>query len=218
MNKTLIGQVKVLDVLILVAFGIIAYFLNSSTMEIVASLTGLLCVWLNAKENIWAYPIGIVNLTLFFIIFYQVNLYADATLQVIFFVLSIYGWVVWLTKRNGQAVRPTRGMTKNETIGLFVGVIALTGGWGYGLHILTDASIPYLDAFIASMSIFAQFFLSRKVLQNWLIWIAIDVLSIGMYIYKGLPLIAFTYFVFLLICIFGYISWKKEMKTTVVAH
>lgn len=218
MNKTLIGQVKVLDVLILVAFGIIAYFLNSSTMEIVASLTGLLCVWLNAKENIWAYPIGIVNLTLFFIIFYQVNLYADATLQVIFFVLSIYGWVVWLTKRNGQAVRPTRGMTKNETIGLFVGVIALTGGWGYGLHILTDASIPYLDAFIASMSIFAQFFLSRKVLQNWLIWIAIDVLSIGMYIYKGLPLIAFTYFIFLLICIFGYISWKKEMKTKVVAH
>lgn len=212
MNKTLVGQVKVLDVLILVAFGAIAFYLNSSMMEIVASLTGLVCVWLNAKENIWAYPIGIVNLTLFFIIFYQVNLYADATLQVVFFILSIYGWIVWLTKRGGQAVRPTRSMTKKETVGLFVGVLALTGGWGYGLHYLTDASIPYLDAFIASMSIFAQFFLSRKVLQNWLIWIAIDVLSIGMYIYKGLPLIAFTYFVFLLICIFGYVNWKKEMK------
>lgn len=212
-------KVKPVDMLVLLVFTALAFYLNSGWMEITASVTGLICVWLNAKENIWGYPVGIINLSLFFIIFYQVNLYADATLQVVFLILSIYGWVVWLTKREGQAVRPTRSMTKNEVIGLFVGVILVTGAWGYGLHLYTDASIPYADAFIASMSIFAQFFLSRKVLQNWLIWIAVDVLSVGMYLYKGLPLIAFTYFVFLIICIFGYVKWKKDMgvKTSVAS-
>ncbi|MCD7034289.1 nicotinamide riboside transporter PnuC [Metabacillus sp. GX 13764] len=201
------------DWLVLIIFIGLAWYSNSSWMEIAASLAGLVCVWLNAKENIWAYPVGIVNLALFFFIFYDVKLYADAALQVIFLVLSLYGWAVWLTKREGHPVRPTRTMTKTEGIFLFAGMVLVTGIWGYGLSAYTDASIPYADALIASMSIFAQFFLSRKVLENWFIWIAVDVLSVGLYLYKGLPLIAFTYFVFLIICIYGLISWKKELKS-----
>ncbi|MTH55080.1 nicotinamide riboside transporter PnuC [Bacillus mangrovi] len=206
-------MLKKYDWLVLIVFTGLALYLNSGWMEIAASLAGLVCVWLNAKENIWAYPIGIVNLTLFFFIFYEVKLYADAVLQIIFLVLSIYGWVVWLTKREGHSVRPTRKITRNETVFLFTGILLVAVSWGYGLSAYTDASIPYADASMASMSIFAQAFLSRKVLENWLIWIAVDILSVGIYLYKGLPLIAFTYFVFLLICIYGYISWKKEWQS-----
>lgn len=200
--------IKVIDALVLLGFMFAAFQLNSSTIEVVAGLTGLVCVWLNAKENIWAYPIGIINLSLFFIIFTEYNLYADATLQVIFLVLSIYGWYIWLTKRDGHKVRPTRVMTRNEVIGFVVGTVVVTALWGYGLTTWTDASVPYADALIATMSIMAQFYLSRKVLQNWIIWIVVDVLSIGLYMYKGLDLIALTYSIFLVICIFGYIRWK----------
>ncbi|WP_214626043.1 nicotinamide riboside transporter PnuC [Paenibacillus agaridevorans] len=188
----------------------IAWFTSSTTLEIVATTTGLLSVWLTARQNIWAWPVGLVNVGCFFFMFLEVKLYADMMLQVVFFVLSIYGWIVWLTKREGAKVRPTRNLTKPLAILLGMLAVAVTALWGYLLHAHTDASIPYADAFIATLSLIAQFLLSSKILQNWLVWIAVDVLSVGMYFYKELYALAFLYVIFLGIATSGYVSWKRD--------
>jgi nicotinamide mononucleotide transporter len=174
-----------------------------------ATLTGLLCVWLTTKENIWCWPIGLINVGCFFVMFYEAKLYADMTLQILFFILSIQGWVVWLTKRQNANVRPTKRLSTRMMLILPIILILATIAWGYVLTHYTDASIPYLDAFIATLSIIAQFLLSSKILENWYVWIAVDVLSVGMYLYKDLYSVAFLYFVFLVLAIIGMISWKK---------
>lgn len=198
------------EYVIALLFAVLAYATNASVLEIIASLTGLLCVWLNARENIWNYPFGFVNAVLFGIMFFQAKLYADMMLQGFFILLMIYGLVVWLTKRDGHVVRPTRSMTRFERYFTPFVIVGLTFIWGALLSSMTDASIPFLDAFIATLSVVAQWFLSKKVLENWVLWIIIDVLSVGMYIYKDLYIVAFTYLVFLVIATYGYISWKKE--------
>lgn len=191
---------------------VIAYFTSSSTLEIVATVTGLLSVWLTARENIWAWPTGLVNVACFFYMFWEVKLYADMTLQVFFFVLSIYGWVVWLTNRGAAKVRPTRKIHPKMAAILFVFMLAATWGWGFWLANHTDASVPYADAFIATLSLIAQFLLSYKVLENWYCWLLVDVLSIAMYAYKELYVLAFLYLIFLGIAAMGLYSWKKQWK------
>ena len=94
----------------------IAIYTSSTAIEIVATMTGLLCVGLTAKEHIWAWPIGLVNVGCFFVMFGEAKLYADMMLQVIFFVLSVYGWIMWLTNREGTKVRPTRKITPRLTL------------------------------------------------------------------------------------------------------
>jgi nicotinamide mononucleotide transporter len=168
---------------------------------------------MTAREHIWAWPIGLVNVGCFFFMFWEAKLYADMTLQVFFFVLSIYGWVVWLTKREGAKVRPTRTITWRLSVVLGLLLITVTLIWVYVLKHFTDASIPYADAFIATLSLLAQYLLSSKVLENWLCWVAVDVLSIAMYFYKGLNGVAFLYVIFLIIAAAGYISWKRELQS-----
>ncbi|MGE6231179.1 nicotinamide riboside transporter PnuC [Paenibacillus chitinolyticus] len=195
---------------LLAAMLTIAWLTSSSAFEIAATTTGLLCVWLTARENIWSWPISLVNVACFFYMFWEVKLYADMALQVFFFLLSIYGWIVWLTKREGAGVRPTRKIAPWLILPLVLFLVGATAGWGYVLHKYTDASIPYADAFIATLSIIAQLLLSAKILENWTVWIAVDVLSIGMYAYKGLDTIAFLYLIYLGIAIAGLITWKRN--------
>jgi nicotinamide mononucleotide transporter len=191
----------------------IAIYTSSTAIEIVATTTGLLCVWLTAKENIWSWPVGLVNVGCFFVMFWEAKLYADTMLQVFFFILSVYGWIMWLTKREGTKVRPTRKITSRLTFILSVFLVVMTLLWGYVLQTYTDASIPYADAFIATLSLIAQYLLSSKVLENWLIWIAVDVMSVAMYAYKDLYAVAFLYLIFLFIAIAGYVGWKRALHT-----
>ncbi|MCM3631155.1 nicotinamide riboside transporter PnuC [Paenibacillus glycanilyticus] len=201
-NRSMLG--------LLAAILAVVYFTSSSAIEIAATTTGLAAVWLTAKEKLWTWPISLVNVACFFYMFLDVKLYADMTLQVFFFVLSIYGWAVWMTKRGGAAVRPTRVWTPRMAVLLIVFLIVFTLAWGYLLERHTDASIPYLDAFIATLSLVAQFLLSYKILQSWYFWIVVDVLSIGMYFYKGLYTTSFLYVIFLGIAIMGLVEWKRE--------
>lgn len=195
---------------LLAAMLAVAYLTSSSALEIAATVTGLLCVWLTARENIWAWPIGLVNVVCFFYMFWEVKLYADMTLQVLFFILSVYGWLIWLTKRGTAKVRPTKRIDPRLTGFLLVFLLAVTWAWGTFLKTYTDASIPYADAFIATLSVIAQYLLSYKVLENWYAWIAVDILSVAMYLYKGLDAVACLYLIFLGIAVMGFISWKKQ--------
>ena len=197
---------------LVLAMLVVAYITASTPLEIVATVTGLLSVWLTARENIWAWPTGLVSVACFFYMFFEVKLYADMTLQVFFFVLSIYGWIIWLTKRGTAKVRPTRRINPKLAIALSISLFGFSAAWGYLLSQFTDASIPYMDAFIATLSLIAQYLLSNKVLENWYCWLLVDVLSIGMYAYKGLYALTFLYVIFLGIAALGLYSWKKQWK------
>lgn len=204
---------KWVNLVTIIALGIVAYFTSAGSLEIVATITGLVCVWLNAKENIWAYPVGFINAGCFFYMFWNVQLYSDAILQIVFFILMAYGWYIWLTKRKGNKVRPTTKLSNKHFAYWILAILVLGALWGSLIvRMFSDAAVPYLDALLLMGSIVAQLLLSRKILQNWLIWIAVDVLSIGLYWYKGLHLTSMLYLVFLLICIQGYIGWRKNYE------
>jgi nicotinamide mononucleotide transporter len=196
-----------------ILFFIVGYFTSSSTIEIVSAVSGLLCVWLAAKESIWSYPIGFVNIAAFMYIFWGAGLYADFTLQILFAALSAYGWVYWLKGKGNHTVKPTKRVTTSEIILYIVITIVGTFLWAnFNLMVFHGVALPYFDAFVAILSVIAQIMLSRKRLENWYVWIVVDVLSIWMYWYKDLHLLSLLYVFFLVNAVYGLIAWKSEFR------
>lgn len=202
----------VLGTLLIVAGTYVSWLIAPDPIQIIAAISGLLCVWLVARESIWNYPIGIVNIVALIFTFYGVKLFADFTLNIVFLILNIYGWYFWLKNRGNLKVRPTRNISKKELIVALLVVVLGTPVWGYVFDTYFGAALAYPDSFVMVASIVAQWFLSKKVIQHWYFWIAVDLVAIPIYLLKDLPLIAILYTVYLGICVNGLISWKKEMK------
>ena len=183
-----------------------------SPLEIIAALVGAISVWLSVRQNIWSWPTAIVNVVLYAIVFYEAKLYADMGLQVVYAVLSIYGWYEWLYGGAGRTeLRVTRTGARS---GVLLAVIAAAGSavLGVFLHRETDAALPFMDSFLSSTSLVAQWMMTKKLLENWAVWIAVDVLYVGMFIFKGLFLTSALYAVFLALAIKGLIDWRRSMS------
>lgn len=188
-------------------------FLQTSLLEWFGVFTGILCVWLAAKNNIYNWPIAIVSVIIYIFIFFESKLYADMGLQVYFFAMNVYGWYFWSKNRNNpEASRPIAIITKKEIILSILGVIVFTLILGFLLKKNTDASFPFLDSFCTACSLIAQVFLARKVLQNWLIWIFVDIIYVGMYISKDLQATAVMYALYVYIASVGYLDWRKTYR------
>lgn len=188
-------------------------FLQTSLLEWFGVFTGILCVWLAAKNNIYNWPIAIVSVIIYIFIFFESKLYADMGLQVYFFAMNVYGWYFWSKNRNNpEASRPIAIITKKEIILSILGVIVFTLILGFLLKKNTDASFPFLDSFCTACSLIAQVFLARKVLQNWLIWIFVDIIYVGMYISKDLQATAVMYALYVYIASVGYVDWRKTYR------
>jgi|SRR5687767_985894 len=185
-----------------------------SSLEIVAALFGVVSVSLSVRQNIWSWPTAIVNVGLYIFVFYDSKLYADTGLQVIYVVLNAYGWYHWLYGGKNRTELPvTRTPVR---VGVLLSGIVVAGTALIGTLLIrnTDASLPYLDALTTSTSLVAQWMMTRKLLENWLVWVAVDVVYIGMYINKSLYVTAVLYFVFLLLSIMGFIQWRRTLGRT----
>ena len=183
-----------------------------SPLELIAALVGALSVWLSVRQNIWSWPTAIVNVVLYAIVFYEAKLYADMGLQVVYAVLSIYGWYEWLYGGAGRTeLRVTR---TGARLGVLLALIAAAGSVVIGLflHHETDAALPFMDSFLSSTSLVAQWMMTKKLLENWAVWISVDVLYVGMFIFKGLFLTSALYAVFLALAIKGFIDWRRSMS------
>lgn len=192
-----------------------------SWIEAIAVIFGLLCVGLTIRQNIWCWPTGLVQVLLYIVIFYQVKLYSDLLLHVVYVGLQLYGWHHWRTggqpQNQSQAQQPSRpDVTKLAVTQLgdrslagwiFVTLVA-TALWGWGMGSLTDATLPYWDAFTTVASLSAQWLMTRKRLESWLFWIAVDVVAIAIYFHKSLWLTSGLYGVFLVMAIAGYRAWR----------
>jgi nicotinamide mononucleotide transporter len=184
-------------------------------LEVTGVVTGLLCVYLAARNNIWNWPIAIISVGIYIFIFFDTHLYADMGLQVYFMGMNIYGWYYWSRIPADEKKAPVLLVTKREIILSAIAVIIFTFILGTVLK-YTPASYPYIDSFCTACSLVAQVFLARKVLENWLIWIFVDVIYVGVYIFKGLHLTAIMYAIYVGIALLGYIDWKKDYKKQVV--
>ena len=174
-----------------------------TALEVIAALTGAISVYLSVRQNIWSWPTAIVNVVLYTLVFYDAKLYADMGLQVIYAALSIYGWYEWLHGgENKSALHVSR---TNARAGLVLAIIGLGGAGvlGFILRGATDAALPFMDSFLSSTSLVAQWMMTKKKLENWLVWIAVDVLYVGMFSFKHLYLTSALYAVFLVLAVRG---------------
>lgn len=179
-------------------------------LEVVATLFSAVCVFLAVKRKVINYPIGIVGTIAFFFFFMNVGLYSSAMLQVFFTAVQVYGWWFWLRGDKGSKPQITRVNRK-----WVIGGIVAAGAGAVGLSLITGAvgaKMAFADATIFGLSVVAQFFLDRKKLENWTVWIAVNVMSIYVYGSQGLALTTLLYVVFLFNAFYGYWEWNKEYR------
>lgn len=185
-----------------------------SRLELLAAIVGALSVWLSVRQNILSWPTAIVNVVLYAFVFRQARLYADMGLQVVYAVLSVYGWYEWL---HGGENRTELHVTRTSPrLAAGLTVVAAAGALALGLLLrnATDAALPFMDSFLSSTSLVAQWMMTRKKLENWLVWIAVDVLYVGMFVFKGLFLTAGLYAVFLALAVAGFRDWRRSLAAS----
>ncbi len=180
-------------------------------IEFFAVVFGLVAVYFNTKEIIWGWPTGIVGVILSGVLFYQVKLYADLGLHIVYVILGFYGWYKWLYGGKNQSELRVSRTNTSLMIGLIAAGIVGTAGIGYFFQQTTDADLPYWDAFTTAFSLVGQYMLAKKKLENWILWIVVDIVASGIYVMKELYLLALLYFLYLGLAAYGYRQWKKSL-------
>ena len=179
--------------------------------ETIAALLGVANVALVARRSVWNYPFAIAMVSLYGIVFFQHKLYSDALLQIFFLAINIYGWVIWRRAQGEEGEVIARSMTNMLRLGWLAIGIAATVIWSGAMAHYTDAALPWIDGPIAMTSVIAQILLSRRYWENWIVWIAVDIASIGMYWVKGLHVTTALYALFLGLSVWGLIGWRRSM-------
>nr|WP_236668544.1 nicotinamide riboside transporter PnuC [Hymenobacter rubidus] len=188
------------------------YWHTTTRLELVAVVTGFACVWLAARESIWNFPVAVVSCLLYIFVYYGAKLYSDCYLQGLFIALSLYGWYEWLYGgRDSTELGVTHATGREWLVSAFF-VVNFTLGFGYYLHRHTDASLPYLDSFTTAGSIVAQYLLTRKRLENWLLWVLVDVIYVPVLWYKELYPTSLLYALYLGLAAYGYWQWRRDLR------
>jgi nicotinamide mononucleotide transporter len=187
--------------------------MDTTWVEIVAVIFGLLSVWYAKKEKILVYPTGIINVLIYIYICYFAGLYADMGINAFYFIMSVYGWYNWSRKIDASHHVPISKATRVQLIisfGAFVIFFLLL--W-FVLAKFTDSVVPVWDSFTTSIFIVSMWLMALKKIENWIGWIIGDTLVIPLFAYKGLVFTSFQYIVFLALAISGYLEWRKKLKS-----
>jgi nicotinamide mononucleotide transporter len=192
------------------------------------------------RRNVWAWAVGIIGILAYFYVFFAVGLYGDMLLQVVYLGQSIYGWAYWLRYKAAEAkfkiqktdyiatdplllddISPPQNTSENTGLHHItnqeLNLSILGGAIGFGLlyWLLTaaflSASSPFVDAIATTLSLTANIWLARKIIENWLLWIIADIVLVLLFLSKNLYLSAGTYTIFLFLAVFGYLQWKKDL-------
>jgi nicotinamide mononucleotide transporter len=179
--------------------------------EIVGVVTGVLGVWLTTRQKIWCWPVGIVSVAAFIVVFFRAKLYAAMGLQAVYVGLAAYGWYAWLRGGEGHSALRVSRLPRRMAIGLFALGAAATAVASYSLRTRTDEAMPWLDGFTTSFSLVAQWMQARKFLENWTVWVVVDVAYVGMSLSQGLTLTAGLYAVYVGLALLGFRDWRRSM-------
>lgn len=189
-----------------------------SLLEILGVVFGVLSVWFSKKENILVFPSGIVSVLIYVYLCFYAGLYADMGINVFYFVMSIYGWYNWGQPKKKEildAKAQTLAISKNTATqnGIYAGVILLL--W-FGLYLLlslfTNSTVPYIDSFTTAACLVGMWLMALKKIENWIMWIIADIISVPLYWYKDLPLTSIQFVLFTVIAVSGYLEWKAKLN------
>ncbi len=202
-----------------------------SYLEFFGTVAGAVAVFLSAKANVWSWPIGIINVVLFFFLFYQSQLYPDMFLQVFFFITNLMGWWRWTNPRKEEEDKrhqlrissmPQKSWTYFLLIGLggtiIFGLVAANLHSFFPVLFNQPSAFPYADSFVMVMSIVATYLMVQKKLECWLVWILVDAVACYLYFSKEIKFVGIEYIMFCFIAAFGFWHWLKEYQTNQVGN
>ncbi len=195
----------------------VANLMDTSWLEFVAVVFGLMSVWFAKQEKILVYPTGIISVLIYIYICFNVKLFADAGINLFYFIMSVYGWYMWTRKTDKPPLKITFNTLKDWMItgGLFVFslilIISLLKYFNGDDVEYWSTNVPYIDTFTTSVFIVAMLLMALKKVESWIFWIIGDVISVPLYTYKGLVFTSFQFLVFLILAVMGYVEWKRKV-------
>ena len=195
----------------------IANLMDTSWLEFVAVVFGLLSVWFAKQEKILVYPTGIISVLIYIFICFNVKLFADAGINLFYFIMSVYGWYMWTKKTNKPSLKITFNTNKDWLITGAVFVFSLIVIVSLLKYFNGDdieywsTNVPYIDTFTTSVFIIAMLLMALKKVESWVFWIVGDIISVPLYTYKGLVFTSFQFLVFLILGVMGYVEWKRKV-------
>ena len=188
------------------------------TLEITAVIFGFLSVWFAKQNNIWVFPTGLISTGIFVYLLFKWELLGDMMINAYYFAMSIYGWYIW-TRKTNDAFTPisrTKVAEKKTSIIIFIATLAFV----YALYKSAgkwSTWTAYVDTLTTAVFFVGMWLMARKKIENWIFWIVGDVISVALYLYKGLAFTSVQYLIFTLIAIYGYLAWKKTLNNTQAA-
>lgn len=195
---------------------IVEWLLNNK-IELLGAILGIVYIFFSIRQNILTWPTGLVTSALYIIVFFQSKFYADMALQVYYVIISAYGWYFWL---KGGTNNTSTELKVRKTPRKLVLLLAFCTFIIYGIISVvlvnyTDSDVPYMDSLTTSLSIVATWMLAKKYIEHWLIWVFVDLVSSGLYVYKNLWPTVILFSVYTIMAVLGYIEWKKDLKQNV---
>lgn len=181
-------------------------------LEIAGALIGLLYLWFEYKASIWLWPVSIVMPAIYIAVYYQAGLYADSGINVYYLLAGVYGWWLWLRHAPGKPDKPIVSIRGKLILPLFLIFSIAFMGIGELLVCYTDSMVPWWDSFTTALSIIAMWMLAHKYVEQWLVWMVVDVVSCVLYIYKELFFTSALYGLYAVIAFLGYLKWKQLMR------
>lgn len=183
----------------------------TTAIQVPATITAFANIYLAARNNIWNWLLGLIAVTLYAFIFYLTRLYGDMALQGVYFIFQIYGWFQWRFGGKDNTELTVHRMPKPYWLIALFAQILMTSVFYWFLSHHTNSTTPFVDAFTTALSLIAQWMMCKKWLENWSLWILLDLISLYMYSYKGLYLTTVLYAAFIALCMMGYREWKKAL-------
>jgi len=195
-------------------------WLCDNYIEVLGTLAGLIYLYLEIKQNIWLWPLGVVTSALYVYIFFMSKFYADMGLQVYYLLISFYGWYIWIKGMNPkkETVQSVSHITSRLAV-ILVGISFIIYCFlVWVLTQFTDSQLPYWDAFTTALSVVATWMLARKILEQWFVWVVVNAVSLGLYLYKGLYPTSVLFIFYTSMAVVGYYQWKKELLKIEALH
>jgi len=189
------------------------YEIGDIFLEIVAVVMGLASVYFAKKDHLWVYPTGMISTAIYVYLLVQAGLVGDVLINAYYFIMSVYGWFYWTQKKEGITVHAIASINRRETlmsVFLFIGSIVGVGLLYVFFDKAKDWTAP-VDTLTTTLFFVGMWLMARRKIQHWIFWIIGDVISVPLYLVKGLGLTSLQYIIFTLIAIFGYREWKKRL-------
>ena len=183
-------------------------------LEIIAVIFGVLSVWNSKQNKIWVFPTGMISTLIFVYLLLKWGLLGDMMINVYYFIMSVYGWYIWTRKVDSQHVTPISQTTKKEkkiSIIIFISTLLFV----YIVYQIFDkwtGWVAYVDTVTTAIFFVGMWLMARRKIENWILWIIGDVISVPLYFYKGFTFTSFQYLGFTVIAIYGYLEWKKHLN------